>query len=79
MKVETRNRVQAEMQRLTQEIHNCAHCQSLRQQLARLAVLLPPPDVEHAGAVYRFVGNPEYNRICEEMVHKLLEKDGEPI
>lgn len=54
---ETIDRAKLEIMRLTQEIRNCAHCASLRNQIVRLQDCLPPePLVASNGARLEYIG-----------------------
>ena len=53
---EQRYRILEEIRRLQNNVHNCAHCASLRAQMARLLNLMPPQPVTINDLRYEYIG-----------------------
>lgn len=66
-------RIKEELQRLHAEVANCAHCEALRGQMARLSVLLPPAPVRRSdGLWYVFNPPPEYEALIQQRYEYLM-------
>lgn len=71
MQDETKYRILDEMKRIHNEIFNCAHCISLKQQYTRLSTLLPPEPQEVNGVMYIFDPPKEYQDKVNERLREL--------
>lgn len=75
MRDESRRRIVDEIKRLHCGIIECAHCQAMKQQIARLSILLPPEPIEVNGSRYVFTPPKEYEESVERRLNELLPEE----
>jgi hypothetical protein len=65
---DSETRIKTEMVRLQRQIVECSNCAACREQMARLAMLLPPEPFVHNGLRYQYVRPPQEVDLVERML-----------